>query len=110
MPTREVLSQTMNVKSAVVVVGAGPVGMSTALGLAHHGVACTLIERRDVPTIGSKAFGVWGRTLEIFDSWGLSRQFLAAGDSRDAISPIVVESERPAFTVDFTVLAGDSAM
>ncbi len=110
MPSREVMTQIMSANREVVVVGAGPVGMSTALGLAHHGVPCTLIERRDVPTIGSKAFGVWGRTLETFDSWGLSGPFLEVGDSRDAISPVVVESGRPAFTVDFTVLGGDSAM
>ncbi|MFW2513653.1 FAD-dependent oxidoreductase [Demequina sp. SO4-13] len=94
----------------VIVVGAGPVGMATALGLAHHGIPCTLIERRDEPTVGSKAFGVWGRTLEILDAWGLSSSFLSSGDARDAVSPVTVESGRPAFTVDFTVLAAESAM
>lgn len=110
MPSREAMIQVTSASNDVVVVGAGPVGMATALGLAHHGVACTLIERRDEPTIGSKAFGVWGRTLETFDSWGLSETLLAAGDARDAISPVVVETERPAFTVDFTALAADTAM
>ena len=94
----------------VIVVGAGPVGMATALGLAHHGVASVVIERREEPTVGSKAFGVWGRTLEILDSWGLSAPLLAAGDPRDAIAPVAVETGRPIFTVDFTALSGESAM
>ncbi|GIG53292.1 FAD-dependent oxidoreductase [Demequina activiva] len=94
----------------VVVVGAGPVGMATALGLAHHGVESVLIERRTEPTVGSKAFGVWGRTLEILDSWGLSAPLLAAGDARDAIAPVAIETGRPIFTVDFTALSGESAM
>ena len=94
----------------VIVVGAGPVGMATSLGLAHHGVPCTLVERREGPTVGSKAFGVWGRTLEILDGWGLAEPLLAQGDPRDAVAPIAVESGRPIFTVDFTVLAPESAM
>lgn len=96
--------------ASVIVVGAGPVGMATALGLAHHGVPCVLIERRPEATAGSKAFGVWGRTLEIFDSWGISAPLLAAGDARDAIAPVAVETGRPIFTVDFTALSGESAM
>ncbi|MDN4479651.1 FAD-dependent oxidoreductase [Demequina muriae] len=99
-----------SIEGDVIVVGAGPVGMATALGLAHHGVRCTLVERRAEPTVGSKAFGVWGRTLETLDAWGLSERFLAAGDARDAVSPVTVETGRPAFTVDFTALAAESAM
>ncbi len=37
----------------VVIVGAGPVGVATALGLAHHGVRSVLIERDATPSVGS---------------------------------------------------------
>ncbi|WP_159448862.1 NAD(P)/FAD-dependent oxidoreductase [Demequina sp. NBRC 110053] len=96
--------------SDVIVVGGGPVGMATALGLAHHGVPCTLIERRAEPGTGSKAFGIWGRTLEILHGWGVVDAFLAHGDPRDAVAPVAVESGRPIFTIDFTALAGESAV
>jgi 2-polyprenyl-6-methoxyphenol hydroxylase-like FAD-dependent oxidoreductase len=94
----------------VVIVGAGPVGLSTALGLAHHGVQSILVERVTTPSVGSKAFGVWGRTLEVFDAWGLSRALLDAGDPRDAISPVRIDTGRPIFTIDFACLAGESPM
>ncbi|MDN4475747.1 FAD-dependent monooxygenase [Demequina sp. SYSU T00192] len=94
----------------VVVVGAGPVGMATALGLAHHGVASVLVERRPEPTPESKAFGVWGRTLEALDAWGLAEGLVAAGDPRDTIAPVAVETGRPIFAVDLGSLAAASAM
>lgn len=94
----------------VVIVGAGPVGVATALGLAHHGVRSVLIERDATPSVGSKAFGVWGRTLEVFDAWGLSRALIDAGDPRDAISPVRIDTGRPIFTIDFACLADESPM
>ncbi|WP_172664120.1 FAD-dependent oxidoreductase [Demequina rhizosphaerae] len=94
----------------VIVVGAGPVGMATALGLAHHGVPCVLVERHAEPTAGSKAFGVWGRTLETLEAWGLAERLLAAGDPRVAVAPVAVETGEPIFTVDFSALAAESAM
>ncbi|MFN3866390.1 MAG: FAD-dependent oxidoreductase [Demequina sp.] len=106
----EVSTFVTSIQGDVIVVGAGPVGMATALGLAHHGIDCTLVERRSEPTLGSKAFGVWGRTLETLDAWGLSERFLSSGDPRDAVSPVVVETGKTAFTVDFTALAAESAM
>jgi|GEM_PF-2153036 len=94
----------------VVIVGAGPVGLSTALGLAHHGVRSILIERDITSPVGSKAFGVWGRTLEVFDAWGLSAPLLAAGDPRDALAPIRIDTGRPIFTIDFACLGDESPM
>lgn len=94
----------------VVIVGAGPVGLATALGLAHHGVSSILVERDTTPSVGSKAFGVWGRTLEVFDAWGLSRALLDAGDPRDAIAPVRIDTGRPIFTIDFACLGDESPM
>lgn len=94
----------------VVIVGGGPVGLSTALGLAHHGVRSILVERDASPSVGSKAFGVWGRTLEVFDGWGLATGLLSAGDPRDALSPIRIDTGRPIFTIDFACLGEESPM
>jgi 2-polyprenyl-6-methoxyphenol hydroxylase-like FAD-dependent oxidoreductase len=48
----------------VVVVGAGPVGMMTALELAHHGVACLLAEQNAGPTVHPKMEFTNPRTME----------------------------------------------
>ena len=51
----------------VLVAGAGPVGLASALMLARHGVPVRIIDRDEAPTDLSKALVVWQRTLETFD-------------------------------------------
>ncbi|WP_062460647.1 FAD-dependent oxidoreductase [Demequina soli] len=84
----------------VIVVGAGPVGMAVALGLAHHGVRSVLVERRAEPSAESKAFGAWGRTLDALDAWGLADAVVAAGEPREVLAPVAVATGRPIFRVD----------
>jgi 2-polyprenyl-6-methoxyphenol hydroxylase-like FAD-dependent oxidoreductase len=50
---------------AVLVVGAGPAGMTAAAELARRGVPVRLIDAADGPGVRSKALGVWPRSLEI---------------------------------------------
>jgi len=38
-------------RDPIVIVGAGPVGMSAALGLAHYGVPCIVLDDGDGPAI-----------------------------------------------------------
>ncbi|SDM52337.1 2-polyprenyl-6-methoxyphenol hydroxylase [Allokutzneria albata] len=62
----------------VLVVGAGPVGLSTAAFLAHWGVSALVIDKRD-PTTAPPRAGASLRTLEIFRSIGMGEEFAAAG-------------------------------
>lgn len=94
----------------VIIVGGGPVGVSTALGLAHHGVRSVVVERATTASAGSKAFGVWGRTLEALDAWGVAAALIAAGDPRDAISPVRIDTGRPIFTIDFACLVAETPL
>ena len=55
----------------VLVVGAGPAGLTTAIGLARHGVRSMLVERHPGTSTFPKASGISTRTMEIFRSWGL---------------------------------------
>ena len=55
----------------VLVVGAGPAGLVTAIGLARHGVRSVLIERHPSTSIFPRATGVSTRSMEIFRGWGL---------------------------------------
>jgi 2-polyprenyl-6-methoxyphenol hydroxylase-like FAD-dependent oxidoreductase len=64
----------------VLVVGAGPVGMTMASELARYGVPVRIVDRAAERTDKSKALVVWSRTLELLDrGGGGSAPFIAAG-------------------------------
>jgi 3-(3-hydroxy-phenyl)propionate hydroxylase len=54
----------------VLVVGAGPVGLATAIDLAQQGVQVVLLDDDDVLSSGSRAICFAKRTLEVFDRLG----------------------------------------
>ncbi|MFN3649813.1 MAG: FAD-dependent monooxygenase [Armatimonadota bacterium] len=62
--------------SPVLIVGAGPVGLSLALGLARRGVHSVLVEKHSSTSEYSKAPGIHARTLEIFSQWGIAERVL----------------------------------
>lgn len=62
----------------VVVVGGGPVGLTTSLLLSRYGVRHVLLERHQGTSIHPKAIGLNQRTNEIWRSLGLEEQILAA--------------------------------
>ncbi|MEU3842712.1 FAD-dependent monooxygenase [Streptomyces sp. NPDC028635] len=62
----------------VLVVGAGPVGLTAALELRRHGVTCRIVDRLPERLPYAKAVGVQPRTLEIWDRMGLVRAALEA--------------------------------
>jgi len=63
----------------VLVVGAGPTGLTMAIELARRGVVVRLIERLAKPPLTSRALLVQPRTLELFDDMGVIDAVLAAG-------------------------------
>ena len=63
----------------VLVVGAGPVGLTMAAELARHGVRSRIIERLPAPLPFCRAIGVTPRTLEVWDDMGIVRRMIDAG-------------------------------
>jgi 3-(3-hydroxy-phenyl)propionate hydroxylase len=64
---------------AVVIVGAGPVGLVAALGLAEKGHRVVVIDRRRSLSEGSRAICWSKRTLEIMDRLGLAEALAEKG-------------------------------
>ena len=69
----------MSQKTDVLVVGAGPVGLTVAIELARRGVNVRIVERRDKPSTRSKALVVHARTLEFFDILGIAEELIQQG-------------------------------
>ena len=65
--------------SPVLIVGAGPVGLTMAAELSRYGIQVRLIDRSPHPTTTSKALVVWSRTLELMDRMGCTPSFLDIG-------------------------------
>jgi len=65
----------------IVIVGAGPVGMSAALGLAHYGVPCIVLDDGEGPAVeGSRAIFMERHALEILGVWSpVGRQMAEKG-------------------------------
>jgi 2-polyprenyl-6-methoxyphenol hydroxylase-like FAD-dependent oxidoreductase len=59
----------------VLIVGGGPVGLSCAVELAHHGVESLVLERRfEVSHLRPRAKTTSARTMEHFRRWGIAEQ------------------------------------
>jgi 2-polyprenyl-6-methoxyphenol hydroxylase-like FAD-dependent oxidoreductase len=73
-------------KPDVMIVGAGPVGMTLAAELARFGVHVRIVERAEHRTDKSKALVLWSRTLELLDRGIGTRRFLEAGFNVRAVN------------------------
>ncbi len=63
----------------VIVVGAGPTGLTLAGDLARAGVGCVVLERRETDAQTTRAFAVHARTLEELDARGVADELIATG-------------------------------
>jgi putative polyketide hydroxylase len=61
----------------VLIVGAGPAGLVTAITLARQGIATLLVERRATTSPFPRATGISTRTMELIRSWGLEEHVRA---------------------------------
>jgi 2-polyprenyl-6-methoxyphenol hydroxylase-like FAD-dependent oxidoreductase len=63
----------------VLIVGAGPTGLTLAIDLGRRGVRCTLLEQKDQPTFLPKMERVNARSMEIYRRMGLAEKIRTAG-------------------------------
>ena len=84
----------------VLIVGAGPVGMTMASELARYGVPVRIVDKAAQRTDKSKALVLWSRTLEMLDRGGGSAPFIEAGFKVQAVNLITGDKVIGRVTMD----------
>lgn len=69
----------------VLIVGAGPTGLTAAIELARRGIKPTIIDQRDNASTLSRAVGITPRSLELLSHSGASDPLIAEGIAMDGL-------------------------
>jgi 2-polyprenyl-6-methoxyphenol hydroxylase-like FAD-dependent oxidoreductase len=67
------------INTDVMIVGAGPTGLSLACQLVRYGIDFVIIDRKIGVTTHSKALGIQARTMEIYEQLGVAQQAIDRG-------------------------------
>jgi 3-(3-hydroxy-phenyl)propionate hydroxylase len=97
----------MDTNSAVIVIGAGPVGALSAYLLARRGISVTLLEREAERVIDYRASTFHPPTLDLLEECGATAALLAMGLK----APVMQYRDRTlgkVAEIDFSVLANDT--
>ncbi len=73
------MSTNMKPETDVLIIGAGPTGLTLACELLRRDVRCRIIDKAPAPATTSRALGLQPRTLELFDTMGIVDRVLGAG-------------------------------
>ena len=96
----------------VIIVGAGPVGLTLAIDLGRRGVRCILIEQKDAPQFLPKMERCNARTMEFYRRMGIAGKIRAAGFPRDAPMDVFIITsltEPPLLHLPYPSVAGAEA-
>ncbi len=92
----------------VLIVGAGPVGLTLAIDLGRRGVRCTLVEQKPAPQFLPKMERCNARTMEIYRRMGLAKRIRAAGLDRKVpmdVFIVLAMNERPLLRLRYPSVA-----
>ncbi|MER7250228.1 FAD-dependent monooxygenase [Kribbella sp. NPDC000426] len=92
----------------VAVVGAGPIGLTAALGLEHYGIPYVLLEEDATLSSDTKAGTTLSRTLEIWNRYGAVDRILGAALRIDEIGDIDRATNTPRASVQLAELVNDT--
>src|SRR5688572_32296448 len=68
-----------NMKTDVIIVGAGPTGLALACQFIRYGIDFVILDSKETTTPHSKAIGVQARTLEIYEQIDLAKPLIVKG-------------------------------
>src|ERR1700730_4545636 len=74
----------------VIIVGAGPVGLTLAIDLGLRGIRCILIEKKAEPQFLPKMERCNARSMEMFRRIGLADELRAAGLTTDSVMDVYI--------------------
>jgi 2-polyprenyl-6-methoxyphenol hydroxylase-like FAD-dependent oxidoreductase len=89
----------MDKQTQVVIVGAGPTGLSMAAQLLRYDIDFLIIEKNEKTTHLSKALVVQARTLEIFQELGLAEKAINEGQITTALNLFYKGKQRAAINI-----------
>ena len=84
----------------VLIVGAGPTGLTAALELSRLGVPVRIIDKLAKPATTSRAIGIQARTLELMQQRGLAEEMVRLGNR--ALGTSVYGGGKRVTRIDFT--------
>lgn len=88
--------------SPILIVGAGPTGLTAALELTRLGVPVRLVDKRSAPATTSRALAIQARTLELLHQRGLAAELLRLGNAAHATA--LYSSAKLLGKVDLTLI------
>jgi 2-polyprenyl-6-methoxyphenol hydroxylase-like FAD-dependent oxidoreductase len=87
-------------KTEVVIIGAGPTGLSLALQFRRYGIDFIILEKNAGPTKLSKALVVQARTLEIFQELDIAEKAIQEGSITTALNLFYKGKKRVAININ----------
>jgi len=103
------MNTTMNTSTPpIAIIGSGPIGMMTALGLAWYGIPSVIYEDDDTLSLDTKAGTILTRTVEILNRYGAADEVLAAALRVDEIGEIDRQTQQATFPVFLGELADET--
>ncbi len=91
------------------IVGAGPVGLTLAAGLAKQGIRSIVIEKKPKLDEHSRALAVQASTLELLSSYGMADEFMQAGCFLRHINLHDVDRNKVVLRMSFDEIATETA-
>ena len=93
----------------VLIVGGGPVGLACALGLAHHGITCTVLEQDLHSPREARTLNLWARVMETFADWNVLDALRARGTFLSLIDPVDAATDRRLFCIDLSKMESSTS-
>ena len=91
-------------ETQVIIIGAGPVGLTLALDLGRRGVRCVLVEQKPEPQFLPKMERCNARTMEMYRRIGMAGEIRAAGLTADSpmdVYVILSMTEKPILHLEY---------